>query len=56
MLASQSLGPLKGAQSDILKLAHESNLRLEVLVGRLKIISGDPDGLMPDAKILEQLY
>ena len=56
MLEAQSLGGLAGSQLEMVKLARESNERLEGLVDKLRNISGNPTSLSPDAAIIGTLY
>jgi hypothetical protein len=56
MLHSGRAGDLTASQRELLKMATESVERVNTLVNHLKLISGMPDTLTPDAQILKDAY
>lgn len=56
LLNSERTGALTDSQRQLLKLASDSVARVNQLVGYLNRISGLPEGLTPDAKILKDSY
>jgi hypothetical protein len=56
MLQSGCAGTLTASQRELLKMAAESVERVNTLVNHLKLISGMPETLAPDAQILKDAY
>jgi hypothetical protein len=56
MLQSGCAGIATASQRELLKMAAESVERVNTLVNHLKLISGMPDTLAPDAQILKDAY
>lgn len=50
------LGNLSTPQSEMLSLAGSSAERLDHLIDKVAEITGMPEGLLPDAKILDSVY
>jgi hypothetical protein len=56
LLTSGRAGPLNDSQTELLKMATESVERVGRLVSHLKRISGSPENLTPDERILREAY